>query len=262
MIVYYLDRNIHEYMRRPESEDGKLLLEKVIELKKNGAIFPHSDIHAEEIGTAFATNTVTDINSQYMEEEMKFVASVSDGRIILPARDEPSFRIINEDINNRLDIVKNGISETIDAIENDVNKKLAKVKEDFCIKHKITTGDFGGKSADGLWDIPGVEKLYEEYSLEYPLLANSPVQAFNRMAEIEHLYDFMDVIGFAQTKKISQRDKLRARMYDTGHIIRASTVCTYFVTADIRLSEKAIAIYKKICSETIVLTKEDFLNHP
>lgn len=259
MKIIYLDRNIHEHMLHGD-EIGERLKKTIKTLKNKGAQFPISAMHIEEAASLFVTDEAKKETQEYISSEKDLFLDLSDGNVILPNDDTGRLEIWPDNIFARFDLVLENIDESKAAFANELSKQLPYRSQVFREKHNITDGEFSSISPNDIWKIKKVCDLFNQYTDENPIdYTNGIISEI--MSRVETMYDFFDIIGFARTKKMGTLKKMRARMYDTGHILYALAADT-LVTADLDLHKKATAIYSSLHKKINIMTSTEFVNMP
>ena len=270
-MIIYLDRNIHEDIRQNRKHFSKALATKCYHLKKQGYLFPCSCIHAEETATSFVLQDRPGAD-KYIREEIEFILSISEGRIIVPIdrkiiSDSKNytgiiqdyvnfFVIVVENLNDRVQLVVDYVDQTRDALNNDLERDFCLKSHQFCSTHLLKSNMFNSINPCSFFEDAHITLLYGHYCESYelgPLI--SDFDTF--MAAIEHRYDFLDVIQYYKTKDIHKETSVRSRMYDVGHVIYASS-CDVLVTDDQRMLYKAKAIYADLGIRTEVMSPLEF----
>jgi hypothetical protein len=248
-MIIYLDYQV--FIDVFDNRDPTVML-KIENLKTNGAIFPFSPAHIEEL--AYLENGTTD-NKHIIQERKNIIKLISKGRCIHP------FTLNGIATGDRH--TKTGLCSNYDVdtcytnVVGEYGTGL-NMTEYAAIEHALVSSHYlqENKEHDDLSKFEASQIILNNNIKDFDAYIQSTPVLTTRYEEecfYQDIFNICQKIGFSPEKTTPNS------MHDITHTINAS-VSDYFVTNDKKLSRKAIIAYSLLNLKTKVISKQDFLN--
>jgi len=221
-------------------------------IKNTKNIYPYSPAHIEEIAVIERKAKSQRLAKKYINTNLKIISKISNDYEYLPTNN--GIIIKKENPNICFDRVIEDYKTTTLIAEELEYKKVKKWKS-------INLGiDFSTINPQNIFQNEQIlnELKKSLYPISIPKYFDIKENFYEIERIFEHIFDFLDNIGYQNDKKVYKNEKYRSRMHDITHGIYA-TKASIFVTSDNNLKNKLNAIYSLLEIPTQIILEKDFV---